>query len=42
MKDAEGNITNKVKIDGYEGEWANLGQTFTDRDGTRCILLWQM
>lgn len=42
MKDADGNITNKVQLEGYEGEWANLGQMFTDRDGTRCMLLWQM
>lgn len=42
MKDAQGNITGKVQFAGFEGEWANLGQAFTDRDGTRCVVLFKM
>ena len=42
MRDAQGNITGKVRFNGIEGDWANLGQTFTDRDGTRCVVLFKM
>lgn len=42
MKDNIGNITGKVQFSGIEGNWANLGQTFTDRDGTRCVVLFKM
>ena len=42
MKGADGNITGKVQFAGIEGEWANLGQAFTDRDGTRCVVLFKM
>ena len=42
MRDAQGNITGKVRFNGIDGDWANLGQTFTDRDGTRCVVLFKM
>lgn len=42
MRDAQGNIVGKVQFSNVEGEWANLGQTFTDRDGTKCVVLHKM
>lgn len=42
MIDAHGNTVGKVSFNGIEGEWANLGQTFTDRDGIRCVVLVKM
>ena len=42
MKGQDGNITGKFEIEGYAGTWANLGQSFVDRDGTKAILVWPM
>ena len=42
MVDPEGNTTGKVQLDGIAGDWANIGQTFTDRDGTKCVILIKM
>ena len=39
MCDAQGNVVGKVQFSNIQGEWANLGQTFTDRDGTKCVVL---
>lgn len=42
MKDSEGKIIGKFELEGYNGLWANLGQSFVDRDGTKAILVWPM